>query len=322
MTPGRPRHAVVVPTLGRPDDVEHLLASLEAQTRRADAVVLVDDTAGDAVARVVARHPSARYVRNPGPRSAAGARNVGAAHVAADLVTFLDSDSVLEPDYLERIQEVLAQRPDALGAMGYVTGQKRNGAFKNGVAAFFGLSRPSSKRAWLSPSLYSLYPLDITEVTETNWLWGCNLTVRKAAFDAVGGFHPQFLRYSYLEDLELGLHLLQAHPGATLVMTPHARLRHTKSPADRLSTLDTERMRIIHRNLIVRRYMPKRWYRGAQVFWSDLGTVLIKHYRRPWEIPAQLWNVASTWTLVLRHRRDLDRRDLSRLNQHYRFMRQ
>jgi GT2 family glycosyltransferase len=304
--------------------VDALLASLAGQTVRPSAVLLVDDTEGDAVERVAARHPHATYVRNPGPRSAAGARNVGARHPAAagaDLLTFLDSDSVLEPDYLERIQDVLRERPDALGAMGYVTGQKRNNRFQNSVAALFGLSRPSSRRAWLSPSLYSLYPLDIAEVTETNWLWGCNLTVRRPAFDAVGGFHPQMLRYSYLEDLELGLHLLQAHPGRTLVMTPHARLRHRKSPADRLSTLDTERMRIVHRNLIVRRYMPRRWYRGPQVLWSDLGTILIKHYRRPWEVPAQLWNLVATWALVLRYRKDLDRGDLGRINRHYRFAR-
>lgn len=318
----RPSHAVIVPTLGRPTDVEALLESLAVQTTPPTQVIVVDDTPDDRVAAVVRRHPKVTYVRNPGPRSAAGARNVGAAKSSAALLTFLDSDSVLEPDYLQRIQEVLAKHPRALGAMGHVVGLRRNGWFKNGVAALFGLSRPSRTQCWLSPSLSSRYPLDLTQVTETNWLWGCNLTVRKAAFDAVGGFHPHFLRYSYLEDLELGLHLLQAHPDATLLMTPHARLRHSKSPADRLSTLDTERMRILHRQLIVRRYMPRRWYRGLQVLWSDVGTVLIKHYRRPWHLPMQLWNVATTWGLVLRYRDDLDRGDLTRVNRHYRFARE
>lgn len=317
----RVRHAVVVPTFGRAGEVDALLRSLDAQTVRPDAIVLADDTPGDAVEQVARRHKGVRYHRHPGPRSAAGARNTGAALVDADLVTFLDSDSALEPDYLERLQEVLRDHPEALGAMGYVTHQARIGPFKQAVAAFFGLSRPSSTRCWLSPSCYSLYPLDLEEVTRTNWLWGCNMTFRKPLFDAAGGFHPQFLRYSYLEDLELGLRLQRDHPGRSFVMTPHARLRHSKSPADRLSTLDTERMRIVNRQLIVRRYMPRRWYRHPQVLWSDVGTVLIKHYRRFWEIPAQLWNVATTWALVLRYRRDLDAGDLARISRHYRFVR-
>lgn len=319
--PARIRHAVVVPTFGRADEVDALLRSLDAQTVRADAIVLADDTPGDAVERVARRHKGVRYVRHPGPRSAAGARNTGAALVECDLVTFLDSDSILEPGYLAGIQKVLADHPEALGAMGYVTGQRAIGPFKKSVAAFFGLSRPSKTRCWLSPSCYSLYPLEPEPLTRSNWLWGCNMTFRKAEFDAVGGFHPQFLRYSYLEDLECGLHLQKRFPGRDFVMTRDARLRHSKSPADRLSTLDTERMRIVNRQLIVRRYMPRRWYRNPQVLWSDIGTVLIKHYRKPWEIPAQLWNVATTWTLVLRHRKDLDRGELGRINRHYRFMR-
>lgn len=322
-TPGRAtrHHAVVVPTLGRPQEVRALLDSLARQTRPPREILVVDDTSGDAVAKVVGEFPRVRYLRNPGPRSAAGARNVGARNTRADLLTFLDSDSVLEDDYLEQMQRVFQETPAAVGAMGQVVDLRRNNAFKQAVAALFGLSRPSRTRCWLAPSLYSLYPLALQQPTVTNWLWGCNLTVRKAAFDAVGGFHPQFIRYSYLEDLELSLHLLQAHPEATLVMTPHARLRHTKSPADRISTLDTERMRIINRQLIIRRYMPRRWYRGIQVLWSDVGTVLIKHYRTPLRLPAQLWNIATTWSLVLRYRKDLDRGDLERINAHYRFLR-
>ena len=317
----RVRHAVVIPTFGRADEVDALLTTLERQSVRPDAVVLADDTLGDAVERVARKHKGVLYHRHPGPRSAAGARNTGAALVQADLLTFLDSDSSLEPDYLEQIQKVLAEHPDALGAMGYVTGQKPLPWWKKAVAVFFGLSRPSLTECWLSPSCYSLYPVAPQGITRSNWLWGCNMTFRKREFDAVGGFHPQFLRYSYLEDLECGLKLMQANPGRDFVLTPAARLRHAKSPADRLSTLDTERMRIINRQLIVRRYMPRRWYRNPQVWWSDVGTVLIKHYKRPWEILPQLWNVTTTWTLVLRYRKDLDRGELGRINRHYRFVR-
>jgi GT2 family glycosyltransferase len=315
------KHLVAIPTFGRAGEVDALLASLERQTVRPDRVVVADDTEGDAVQEVVARHKGVRYLRHTGERSAAGARNLAAKGVEADLVTFLDSDALLEPDYVERIQAAMARHPDALGAMGLALGHRRIGPLRQAFAALFAQSRPSRTRCWVSPICSSRYPLDVAGDVPSNWLWGCNMTFRKPEFDAAGGFHPQFIRYSYLEDLELGFRLQRLHPGRRFVLAPDARFHHGKSPADRLSSLDTERMRIVNRHLILRQHPGRRWYHAPLALWSDLGLVAIKHYRRPWEVPAQLWNLATSWALVARFRRDLGRGDLSRLNRRYRFAR-
>jgi glycosyltransferase involved in cell wall biosynthesis len=74
-------------------------------------VVVVDDSCPDGAGDwVEANHPAARVVRVAGRSrfNASAARNVGARHVDADWIGFVDSDVVLDPGFAAAIRPMLA----------------------------------------------------------------------------------------------------------------------------------------------------------------------------------------------------------------------
>jgi hypothetical protein len=134
-------------------------------------------------------------------------------------------------------------------------------------------------------------------------------------------FNDQFLRYAFLEDLEYSAHLLQAFPGGHFVMDPAARIRHAKSPADRIARADRARMRVVHRAYIHQHYGDRRWYRKAQMLWSDLGTAVVFRWRTPSLVVQELGAVVSAWRSLRKHRTALAHGDLGPFNARYSFAR-
>lgn len=103
-----PTVAVVVATFERPDLVVQTIAALDAQTRPADEIVVVDDHSRDRTPEVLAealsrcRTPTTliRQEENQGP---AVARNRGWRATACDVVAFTDDDCRPHPTWLERL---------------------------------------------------------------------------------------------------------------------------------------------------------------------------------------------------------------------------
>lgn len=111
--------AIVVSTIGRPRDLDRLLASLDRQTVRASEIVVVDQSDGDATEGVVrswsGRLPVERLAC--ATRGASVGRNVGVRRVGAALVGFPDDDCWYENDALERVVDAFrAHSPAAFVA--------------------------------------------------------------------------------------------------------------------------------------------------------------------------------------------------------------
>ena len=185
---GRPpdgrRVSVVICTRDRADALRACLASLPAQTRRPDQVVVVDNASRDGGAtRAATREAGADYVRE----DRAGldvARNRGIAAATGDLIAFTDDDVRLHPRWLER----LAAAFDAPGVMA-VTGLvlpaaldtpaqlhfERHWGFGRGYrpidygADFFAVDRKRGCPVWLIGA-------------------GASMAFRRDVFDRVGRF--------------------------------------------------------------------------------------------------------------------------------------
>lgn len=97
-------------------DQAHFLAdaieSVLAQTRPADAIILVDDGSRDATAEVAARYPQVRYHRQDNAGLSA-ARNTGLRLARTSHILFLDADDLLLPGALAAATARLAERPGA-----------------------------------------------------------------------------------------------------------------------------------------------------------------------------------------------------------------
>lgn len=106
---GMPLFSVVIPTHGRPQDLQQAVASVLAQTMTNFEIIVVDD-AGEPPAPAVsdARVRTIRLAVNGGEGAA---RNVGIREARGSWVAFLDDDDLWYPQRLERISDALRANP-------------------------------------------------------------------------------------------------------------------------------------------------------------------------------------------------------------------
>jgi GT2 family glycosyltransferase len=197
--------SVVVPVR---DGREHLIRTLPALLAilPGDAELIVVDDASSDGSGDVARALGARTFRMDGPRGPAAARNRGASEARHDVLVFLDADVRVRVDTLSRLLGPLAE-PE--------------------VAAVFGsYDAAPAERSWVS--LYKNLAHHFVHqhsVREASTFWaGCG-AVRRAAFEAVGGFDEAYARPS-IEDVELGYRLRAA--GFRIRLVPEAQVTHLK----------------------------------------------------------------------------------------------
>lgn len=106
------RISVVIPTRDRRQRVLDALASVLAQTRPAQEILLVDDGSHDGtVGAVLTRYPGVRLLRQPN-RGVSAARNLGIEAARGDWIALLDSDDRWQPNKLDRQVAALAGQPE------------------------------------------------------------------------------------------------------------------------------------------------------------------------------------------------------------------
>jgi rhamnopyranosyl-N-acetylglucosaminyl-diphospho-decaprenol beta-1,3/1,4-galactofuranosyltransferase len=113
--PGLPRVTAVVVTHDRRDLVLEALAAVHSQSRAPDAVIVVDNASTDGTAAAVRAHfPTVRLAELTSNSGGAGGFAYGAALAlaeAADLIWFMDDDTVPEPGALEALLKARARHP-------------------------------------------------------------------------------------------------------------------------------------------------------------------------------------------------------------------
>lgn len=216
-----PTVSVVVATNRGGPFLAEALASVTAQTLPAVELVVVDDGSPEpeALRTIVADVPGARLVRRP-PSGVSAARNAGVAGTTGDLVAFLDDDDRWHPERLRRHVEAMAAQPDAV--VSYCGMRTIDAAGAELVAAD---QRPAQHQADVVRGPGVMLP---------------NLVVRRATFDAVGGFDPA---YRQGEDLDLVLKAAALGPFAfvddVLVDYRHHPTNTTRSHRDLATSLRT-----------------------------------------------------------------------------------
>lgn len=107
-----PSVSVIIPTYNRCDFVREAMASVLAQTFQDFELIVVDDGSTDGTADVVREFPRIRYLSQEN-RGVSAARNVGVAVSRGELIAFLDSDDLWQPQKLATQVAFFATRPDA-----------------------------------------------------------------------------------------------------------------------------------------------------------------------------------------------------------------
>jgi glycosyltransferase involved in cell wall biosynthesis len=107
-----PRFSVVIAAFNAERTIESAVSSVLSQTDPDHEVIVVDDGSSDRTRQVLQeiKDPRVRVAQQRN-RGAASARNAGIGLARGDYVSFLDSDDLLLPHYLERAGEALERTP-------------------------------------------------------------------------------------------------------------------------------------------------------------------------------------------------------------------
>lgn len=195
--------AVIIPNLDSPLIAE-VIAALDAQTARAQiAEILV--VGRDTIGRVP---PHVQFIDTGHPVAAARARNLGAAHARSEYLLFVDSDCILDPDFLTHIQA-------------------RHAA---GAAVVGGAVRLEPRPYWVACDNAVTFAGVLTDDAPgaRAYLPSFAFSVRRADFLAVGGFDERFPAAGG-EDQDLCYRL--AARGVACVFAPAATVAHRPARA-------------------------------------------------------------------------------------------
>ena len=183
----------------------------------------------------MAERRGAHVVRHAVNRGLSAARNSGLAAATAPIVAFLDDDCEPDPDWAQRLLASYAGGVTGVGgaveSYGPPSRLARYLERRNPLAPLeLGLEGGSgiAFRFWLY--LKGLW--DVSEPAGRRAVFslvGANMSFRRDALEAVGGFDERF-RFG-AEELDLCLRLRRADPAGQLIVDPAARIRHYFEPA-------------------------------------------------------------------------------------------
>ena len=197
------------------------VGSVQRQTVPVQRIVLAVDHNPQLAARLRAERPELTVAENvSGGRGASGTRNAGAALCDTDVIAFLDDDEVAEADWLARLLAPLAAA-DVVG-----TGGRYRPAWMGRRPVWF-----PEEMAWAVGGHHTGMPAVTAPVRN---VWSGNMAVRRAAFEAVGGFRADFGKVgarSRPEDTDFCIRVARAG-GGHWVYVPEAVIHHDV-PADR-----------------------------------------------------------------------------------------
>ncbi|MER3453164.1 MAG: hypothetical protein C4344_05870, partial [Acidimicrobiia bacterium] len=180
----RPTATIVIPVWNEWATTRACLDALRPTLGVRDEVVVVDNGSTDATPAGLRRYPWVRVVRNAENRGFAAACNQGAAVAGGEVVVFLNNDTLPVDRWLDTL---LAPFADPVVV---ATGPRSNSVSGAQLVpdAAYDPARPAELRRFVRSWRQRHDGL----VSETDRLVGFCLAVRRAAFEAVGGFEEAF----------------------------------------------------------------------------------------------------------------------------------
>jgi len=188
---GLPTCDVVIPARNAEPFLADAIQSILCQSHAASQILVVDDRSTDGTARVAAAFGRRVQILQGEGKGAGIARNLGALHCRSQLLAFLDADDVCHPERLKLQAEVMHNEPQA--GMAFCDAEYVDASGQRTGALF---TFPDYRKEALLGQLFERNRILTTSVT----------VVRRAAFNAVGGFDEHLL---HAEDYDLWLRFAQ-----------------------------------------------------------------------------------------------------------------
>lgn len=175
--------SIITPMHNEEKTIGKLLDSIQDSSFKDYEVIIVDDKSDDGSVEIVKKYP-VKLIQNDKNLGSAGSRNKGAKEAKGDILVFLDADTIVHKDTLEKINNWFKKKINVL-----------NGIYsKNSINhGFF----PEYKALW---DYYGW--LNIKSNTVSTFEPRCG-AIRKSFFDKIVGFDEKYSGAS-VEDIEFG----------------------------------------------------------------------------------------------------------------------
>ena len=275
--------SVIIPTYNRIKDVEECLGSIVPQTVLPSEVIIVDDSNNNEVENLIEHRRDElkekdidlRYIRNERERSLTIARNIGIENAISDVILFLDSDVIIDVNYIKEILKVYKENPDAMGVQGLIQRKKEKRLIHTFIDIFnrlFYIYLDEKNKCRLSPSLGVSFPSFVDEIINCEWLSGANQSYKKGILEEFK-FDENLKKYSQGEDIDMSYRIFKKYP-RSLFMTPYARLIHNTSQEGRHLKRDVVYMDVIYLTYLFYKNVDQNLKNKLIYWWSRMGRII------------------------------------------------
>jgi len=200
-----PSVGIVIPAYNEEDTIRACVEAAIHQTVAAHEIIVVDNKSTDSTLALLhklqAEFPDAplKVLRQDKSQGITPTRNMGFDAVVSDVIGRIDSDSVLEPNWVEETQKVFAN-PDVHAATGPV------------------IYYDMPLRRYMARADNSARQAISRLVKQYHFLFGTNMALRRTAWEAVRGDICLDADLEMFEDIDLSVHLYD--DGFNIVYAP------------------------------------------------------------------------------------------------------
>jgi len=198
--------SVIVPVYNSEDTIASCLTALTRIKDSLHEIIVVDDHSTDRTLEKI-KGFGCSLIQMPERRGAAAARNMGAGEARGDILLFVDADTVIHKDALEKISKKFSSDPNLGALMGSYSDET---ACSNFVSVYKNL-------------LHHFTHQTSYEQASTFWT-GCG-AIRREIFERIGGFDEDYKSAS-VEDIELGYRL--STRGIPILLARDIQVSHLK----------------------------------------------------------------------------------------------
>ena len=218
--------------------LETCLPSLQKQDYARDRfeILLVDNgSTDDSIPFIHERFPSVRVVQHDRNRGVGAAFHAAIPQTRGDYLAFLDNHTRVEPTWMRELVGATARDETALAASKILNRDGTQTEFAGGILSLVGHTWPLARGAAPASRGTKSAPL----------LFGCTaaMLVERSAYDAAGGFDPDY--FAYGEDVDLGWRMSLL--GYKAILAPEA-VAYRQRPAHRFAI--APRIRLEERNAL------------------------------------------------------------------------
>jgi GT2 family glycosyltransferase len=321
---------LVIATYNRGDILEQAITLATGQSRRPAEIIIVDasknweETKQRLAIRVFARNPDIRWVYEKATqRSSAAQRNQGFSLSTADIIFFIDDDSLMYPGCAETILNIYEADGNGqiAGIQAELVGEPPKGSHitsarkETGYAPTLRLNTGHFSRLkhlmWQNVFLmdakklfipydadFPVFPIPITvasaSIKPEHLLQGCRMTFRRDAL-LKEGFEPLLLSYSPGEDLDLS-YRVSRH--GCLLTAMDAYIHHAELADGRVRRLEATFLSATNQALFLRKNSPHLATSKSRYFKLMARRVLAELLKdllsRRWSFP-QLRGLLRAW---------------------------